>query len=75
MTSHKRRPLPNWVIAHLDAITIDLTVALREYDEMLDKLERGDATVAGIALARMGRRISNALREAQTARHSKQEGE
>ena len=61
--SHKRRPLPNWVRQGLDAAKMDLECAQKYYDRMLELLEKGNGNTAGIVLAKMGRRQSDALRE------------
>ena len=60
-TSHKRRPLPDWVKHLAEAAKWDLEEAQKHYDRMLEKLQQGDGQTAGIILAKMGRRQSDAL--------------
>jgi len=74
MTSHKRRPLPNWVAQDLDAIIMSASVATRELERLLGRLERGETQAAAFPLARISQEIAT-IRETATIARTRKETE
>ena len=73
MTSHKRRPLPNWVAQDLDAIIMSASVATRELERLLARLERGETQAAAFPLVRISQEVASIRETATIARNAKKE--
>lgn len=73
MSSHKRRPLPNWVAQDLSSIIISATIATRELERLLTRLERGETEAAAFPLARASQEVAAILKVATIARNAKKE--
>jgi len=58
VTTHRRRPWPNWAISTLENNITRTRTALHALNELIDHAETRRDTVAGVALAKAYRDIA-----------------